>query len=202
MKTMRGILRRDGLVRLAVMAAFADVAIVVLAMPDLIDQLDTSVSTVSWVIAGYSLVLVLTALLVAACSSRLEPRSLLVSGLALFGIASLGCGVAQGIDLLIAMRCIQGVGGGLLLCGSLSAHGEAGTGAAAAGRWAAAAAIGLAAGPCLGGVLTEFFDWRSIFLVQVIVAGFALAAVLDGRLRPGRGCERPGLARRSRLGVA
>ncbi|MFT3866271.1 MAG: MFS transporter [Solirubrobacterales bacterium] len=167
--------RKGSMLWPAVAAAFADVSIVVLALPDVIGDLGTSISTASWVIIAYSLALLLTGVVLVRIGPGLEPRPAMIAGLVLFGVASLACGVAQGIGTLIVMRCVQGVGGGLLLGASLSIAGS--SDGEPVETWARVAAIGLAAGPAVGGVLTEFFDWRAIFLAQAPVAALALPAV-------------------------
>jgi predicted MFS family arabinose efflux permease len=164
-------------VRLAVALAFADASIVVLALPQIVVRLHTSISQVVWVIMAYNLALIVTAAGVIPFARRLASAQALIGGLTLFGLASVGCGLANSMAVLVPFRCLQGVGGGLLLCASLPMFaGTARPGDSPLNGWSAAAAIGMAVGPALGGILTQLFDWRSIFLAQAPVA--ALAAVL------------------------
>jgi MFS family permease len=166
-------------VRLAVALAFADASIVVLALPQIVARLHTSISHVVWVIMAYNLALIVTSLLVIPNARRFASTAALIVGLVLFGLASIGCGVANSMHVLVPMRCLQGVGGGLLLCASLPLFaGTVRSGDSPLYGWSAAAAIGMAVGPAVGGVLTQVFDWRSIFLAQAPVAALAVILIL------------------------
>jgi predicted MFS family arabinose efflux permease len=171
-------------VRLAVALAFADASIVVLALPQIVDRLHSSISHVVWVIVAYNLALIAGALAGIPLARRLARSSALVAGLVLFGAASIGCGAAGSLSVLVPLRCVQGVGGALVLCSSLPLF----TGVARPGDspligWSAAAAVGAAVGPAAGGVLTQLFDWRSIFFAQAPVAALAAVAVLAAGVR-------------------
>jgi predicted MFS family arabinose efflux permease len=166
-------------VRLAVALAFADASIVVLALPQIVDRLHTSIGHSTWVIMAYNLALIVTSLAILPVADRLPWRPVLVGGLALFAAASLGCGAASRLSALVPLRCAQGVGGALVLCASLPLFWDvARPGDSPLYGWSAAAAIGAAVGPAAGGVLTQLFDWRSIFLAQAPVAVLAAVAVL------------------------
>ena len=95
---------------------------------------------------------------------------LLGAGLGLFLAASIACAAAQSLAFLIGARTVQGVGAALLLVGALPVLGRA--------RWTAAATFGLALGPALGGVLTQAFDWRAIFVAQAPVAALGLVGLV------------------------
>jgi len=172
-------------VRLAVALAFADASIVVLALPQIVIRLHTSISHVPWVITAYNLALIVAAAAVIPFARRLDSTRALISGLALFGLASIGCGVADSMSVLVPLRCVQGVGGGLLLCASLSMLASTvPPGDSPLNGWSAAAAIGIAVGPAAGGVLTQVFDWRAIFLAQAPVAALGVILVLAVRPKP------------------
>ena len=176
---------RNVTVRLAVALAFADASIVVLALPEIVTRLDTSISRVPWVITAYNLALIVTAAAVIPVARRLDPAKALIAGLAVFGVASIGCGAANSMSALVPLRCLQGVGGGLLLCASLPMlAGTARPGDSPLSGWSAAAAIGIAVGPAAGGVLTQVFDWRAIFLAQAPVAALGVILVLVVRPHP------------------
>ena len=166
-------------VRLAVALAFADASIVVLALPEIVTRLHTSISHVTWVIMAYNLALIVTASAVIPFARRLHSTRALIAGLALFALASIGCGVANSMSALVPLRCLQGVGGGLLLCASLPMLASTvRPGDSPLNGWSAAAAIGIAVGPAAGGVLTQIFDWRAIFLAQAPVAALGVILVL------------------------
>jgi MFS family permease len=104
-------------------------------------------------------------------------------GLTVFLAASVACAFAGTLAVLIALRCVQGAGAALLLTGALPML-VAVSGSERRGRdeWVAAGAIGAVLGPALGGVLTEAFDWRAIFIAQAPVAALALPAALTRRV--------------------
>lgn len=171
-------------VRVAIALAFADASVAVLALPQIVVRLHTSISHVTWVITAYNLALIATTLLVLPVAGRLARREWLVGGLALFGLASLGSGAAGDLTALVVFRCLQGVGGAVLLCSSLPmfARGLRREGSALH-SWATTAAFGAGAGPAIGGLLTQMFDWRAIFFAQAPVAAAAALAALRARHR-------------------
>lgn len=161
----------------SVAVAFADSSIVVLALPDLYGAFDTTIVGVSWVITSYNLVVAIAAAGVAVFGGRLEARRLARRGLLLFTLASVGCAASWNLAALIAFRSVQGLGAALLLGASLSLLGGLlGSRERGAAVWTSVAVLGAALGPVLGGVLTQLFDWRAIFVVQAPVAGVALLA--------------------------
>jgi hypothetical protein len=158
------------LLLLAVALALADASIVTLALPPIIAELDASVEGAAAVLGSYALVLAI-ALPVAA--RWRDARALGVAGGAVFAAASLGCGLAGSLGLLLALRALQAVGAAAVLVGAFTLLDAGGRGRRA---WNAAAIFGFAAGPALGGVLTQLLDWRAIFLVQAPIAAAAAVA--------------------------
>ena len=160
--------------------ALADTAIVALALPPILSEFDTGVAGVAAVLGVYAVVLG-AALLPAEWLGRLWGiRALGLAGVALFGIGSLVCGLAEGIELLLVGRAVQALGGAALL---VTAHAIlVGDRRRATGQtltlWRQAALLGMAAGPAIGGALTQGFGWRSIFLIQVPAALAAVPACL------------------------
>lgn len=154
----------------AVALAAADSAIVVLAVPQLLSHFGQSIPSTAWVVTAYNLAAAIAGTVVVIAASRLRTRRLLTVGLLVFATATIGCAVSTSLSMLVALRAVQGVGGALVLCGAFVELGPA--------VWAAAAAIGAAAGPALGGTLTQVFDWRAIFVAQAPVALVAVAAAL------------------------
>ena len=163
----------------AVALAFADASIVVLALPEIYTELDTTIVGVSWVITAYALVVGVGALLLAPLARKVHPPLLVGFGLALFSAASLGAGLAGSASSLLLARCGQGAGAAMLLGASLPVL-SALRGSRAAGMrlWAAAGIAGAVIGPALGGLLTQLLDWRAIFLVQAPVAALALIVAI------------------------
>jgi MFS family permease len=170
-------------VSVAVAVAFADSSIVVLALPELYASFDTTIEGVAWVITSYNLVLAVCALAIVLLARRVRAKLSLMVGSIVFLAASLACSLADDLTLLIAARSIQGLGGALLLGGSLPVLGAlVGSTARAVALWTMAATFGAAVGPALGGVLTQAFDWRAIFVFQAPVAVAALLATLGPRV--------------------
>jgi len=169
----------------AVALAAADSAIVVLAVPQLLVDFGKSITSTAWVVTAYNLAAAIAGVVVVVAAARLRTRSLLAAGLVVFAAATIGCSLAPSLSVLVALRAVQGVGGALVLASAFVELGPA--------VWAAAAAIGAAAGPALGGTLTQVFDWRAIFVAQAPVAVVAVLAALrseDVGLRS-RGLGRP-----------
>jgi MFS family permease len=171
--------------------AFADASIVVLALPQVVVRLHTSISHVVWVIVAYNAALIAGALAVRVLNPVGRQRKLLVGGLAIFGAASVGAGVAPSLTWLVLFRIVQGLGGGVLLCASLPALAEAcPPGDSAKALWSSSAAVGAALGPTAGGVLTQLFDWRAIFIAQApVAAASALALWRAGSSPPAASAE-------------
>src|ERR1700761_3683092 len=106
-------------VRMAIALAFAAASVVVPARPAIAAQLHPSISHVTWVIPAYNLALIACTIVIVPFAGRLATRRALVTGLLVFGVASLGSGAAGDLTVLILFRCIQGAGAALLVCASL-----------------------------------------------------------------------------------
>jgi MFS family permease len=174
----------------AVGLVLADSSVVVLALPEIYRELDVSVAEVTWVLVAFNLVLAASALPAAALSRRLGPGRVTLAGTIVFAAASLACGLADGIELLLLARCVQAVGGAATVCGALELlPATVGSERRAATVWAASGALGAALGPGVGGLLTELISWESIFLVQVPLA-LACGLAMVGPARAERSRER------------
>jgi MFS family permease len=163
---------------LAVALAVADASVVTLALPPIIGELGASVEEAAAVLGVYTLVLAVALPVAARLRRVVGDRALACGGAIVFGAASLGCGLVEGLGGLHAFRAVQAAGAAALLVG-----GFARLDAGGAGRrvWSAAAVLGLAAGPALGGAPVQALDWRAIFLAQVPVAGAAALAAVARR---------------------
>jgi MFS family permease len=167
----RGLTATGAAIAVTVGLVLADSSIVVLALPEIYRELEVSVSTVVWVLIAFNLVLGAMAVPAARAAFAVGPARLTVGGLAVFGVASLACGLAPSIEALIVARCVQAAGGAAAVCASLELlPAVSGSERRAVGVWAGAGATGAALGPGVGGLLTELISWQSIFLVQVPVA--------------------------------
>jgi MFS family permease len=166
------------LLAVTVALVLADSAVVTLALPDILRHLDTTVGQVAWVLIAFNLVLGLAAVPTAMVFGRAQPRFFSAVGIAVFAGSSAWCALAQSIDVLIAARCLQALGGALALVGCLellvAEYGER----RGVATWVTAGVLGTAAGPFAGGVLTQAFSWQAIFVVQVPFAVLAVPAAL------------------------
>lgn len=172
------------LLGLAVGLALSDSSIVTLALPEILGQFDVSVTTVSWILTSFNLVLALSAV-PAAYIARRRPRVAFTSGAVVFAVSSLACGLAQSFEFLVAARCVQGVGAALLVTSALDLLSETTGGDRRAARtWVAAGVLGASLGPAVGGVLTQALGWESIFLVQVPLVLVPLVALRGVVARP------------------
>jgi MFS family permease len=170
---------RTAALALAVGLVLADSSVVVLALPEIYRELDTSVSAVTWVLISFNLVMALAAVPAAHLARRVGPGRSAAAGLAVFAGASLACGASDQLATLIAARCVQALGGALAVTAVLELlPATVGSERRATVIWAGAGATGAALGPAVGGLLTELVSWQSIFLVQVPVAILAAAPIL------------------------
>jgi MFS family permease len=161
----------------AVGLVLADSSVVTLGLPDILREFDSEVSEVAWVLTAFNLVLALAAVPAARWSRRRSGTALNV-GLLVFAIASALCAAAPSLEALVANRCLQALGGAVVVTAALeqlvaAEHSER----RAIALWGAAGVTGAAIGPALGGVLTGAFSWEAIFIVQV-PAALLMAAVV------------------------
>jgi len=165
-----------------------DVTVVNVALPTISRDLGASVHGLQGVVVGYTVALAALLLPAGTLGDRIGHRPVVLVGLAVVGVGSLGCGLAPSTTLLVAARVLQGVGAAVLLPGTLAivadTHPEPGARARAIAAWAAIGSVALPAGPLLGGLLVEAFGWRSVFLLNVPVV--AVAAAVVARIAPSR----------------
>lgn len=155
----------------AVGLVLADSSIVVLALPEIFREFDTTIGGVSWVLIVFNLVLALLAVPGARIARRHGPGRSAAIGLAVFAGGSLVCGLATGLGPLLTGRAVQAAGGAVAVTAALELlSGTLRSDRSAIATWVGAGAIGAAIGPGLGGLLTELVSWQSIFLIQVPVA--------------------------------
>ncbi len=172
------------LIGLGIGLALADSSVVTLALPDILREFDVEIPQVAWVLTSYNLVLALSAV-PAAYAARRRPVIAFVLGTLVFAGASLACGLAPSFGVLVGARCVQALGGALLVCAALDLLTEVvGSDGGAVRTWALAGVIGAALGPAVGGILTETLGWESIFLVQAPLALVTLLACWRLRVRP------------------
>jgi EmrB/QacA subfamily drug resistance transporter len=161
--------------------AFIDGTVVNVALPALQSALGTTVSEVQWIVESYALFLAALLLLGGALGDLYGRRKIFAAGVILFALASAWCGLAPNVLQLIAARALQGVGGALLIPGSLaliSASFPVEERGRAIGTWSGFTAITAAVGPVLGGWLVQHASWRWVFFINVPIAVIVLALTL------------------------
>ncbi len=161
--------------------AFIDGTVVNVALPALQTDLNASVVDVQWVVESYALFLAALLLAGGSLGDHFGRRLVFCIGVGLFALASVWCGLAPDVRHLIAARAIQGVGGALLVPGSLaiiSASFSEEKRGQAIGTWSGFTAITAAIGPVLGGWLIDHVSWRAIFFINIPLAAVVLALAL------------------------
>ena len=160
--------------------AFIDGTALNVAMPAIQAALRASGSQLLWVVNSYLLILAALILVGGSLGDRLGRKKIFGIGIALFTAGSCACGLAPSIGALIAARAVQGVGGALMVPGSLSLI-SASTAPERRGRaigtWSAATTLVTIAGPALGGLLSDLGLWRVVFLINLPLGLAALAAL-------------------------
>jgi EmrB/QacA subfamily drug resistance transporter len=152
---------------------FIDGTVVNVALPALQTNLNATVVDVQWVVEAYALFLAALLLAGGSLGDHFGRKRIYAIGVALFALASVWCGLAPDINQLIIARAVQGIGGALLVPGSLaiiSASFKDEERGRAIGTWSGFTAITSAVGPVLGGWLIENFSWRAIFFINVPLA--------------------------------
>ncbi len=173
---------------LASSMAFIDGTALNVAMPVIQVALRASGSQLLWVVNSYLLMLAALILVGGSLGDRLGRKKVFGIGIALFAAASCACGLSPSIGALIAARAIQGLGGALMIPGSLSliaASTAPERRGRAIGTWSAATTLVTVAGPALGGVLSDFGLWRAVFLINIPL-GIAALAVLVSKVPESR----------------
>src|SRR5581483_11127955 len=160
---------------------FIDGAVVNVALPVLQQQLNATITDVQWVVEAYALFLAALILVGGALGDHFGRRRIFALGIAIFGAASVYCGLASSVSHLIFARAIQGVGGALLVPGSLaiiSAFFPGEQRGRAIGLWSGFTSVTAGLGPALGGWLIGHFSWRWAFFINVPLVIGVLAILL------------------------
>lgn len=155
-----------------------DMTVVSVALPAIRAELGGGISGLQWVVNAYTIVFAGLLLSMGAFADKLGAKRVYTGGLALFLAASAISAAVSTLGVLIGLRAILGIGGAALMPASLTllAHAYPGPAerARALGIWAAVTGAAMAAGPVVGGLLVDSFGWRSIFLLNVPLAGISL----------------------------
>ncbi|CAN5892836.1 hypothetical protein BH23ACT11_BH23ACT11_28690 [soil metagenome] len=156
---------------------FMDGTIVNVALPVIQQQLGATAVDALWIVESYALLLAALILVGGSLGDHYGRRKVFMAGIAIFTVASVWCGLSPSAGSLIAARTVQGVGGALMIPGSLSiissSFSERGRGKAI-GAWSGFSGVTAAIGPVVGGLLIDFVSWRAAFLINVPLALIAL----------------------------
>src|ERR1700730_6894907 len=155
-----------------------DSTIVAVANPRIMAKLDADYDAVIWVTSAYLLAYAVPLLVAGRLGDRYGPKNLYLVGLMIFTAASLWCGLAGSIGMLIAARVVQGIGAALLTPQTLSTITRifpADHRGAAMSVWGATAGVATLVGPLAGGVLVGRLGWQWIFFVNVPIGIIGLA---------------------------
>jgi MFS transporter, DHA2 family, multidrug resistance protein len=169
-----------GVLSLSLVIIGLDTTILNVALPTMQEEFAASASELQWIVDSYLLVFAGLLLVFGTLGDRFGRKLALQAGVSIFGLASLGALVADSAGEAIAVRAAMGVGAALIMPATLSIIAnvfDADERGKAIAIWAALAAVGIGLGPLAGGLLLEWFDWWSVFLVNV---PFAVAALLLG----------------------
>src|SRR6266478_787265 len=160
--------------------SFIDGTVVNVALPALQANLNATAIDVQWVVESYALFLAALLLLGGSLGDHFGRKKIYGIGIALFALASMWCGLAPNVGQLIVARAVQGIGGALLVPGSLaiiSASFREEERGQAIGTWSGSTAITTALGPVLGGWLIEHVSWRAVFFLNLPLAIVVLLLV-------------------------
>ena len=160
---------------------------IAVALPDLVEELDSDLASVTWLVTAYLIAMVVLQPVAGRLGDRLGRGPVVLAGLAGFLVASAGAALAPSLVLLILFRVLQAAAGALVIPNGLALVRERTVEGRLGGRMgviAAALTLAAAAGPPLGGVLVAAFGWRAIFAVNLPLAALALA--LGARVIPWR----------------
>ncbi|SPT58020.1 MFS transporter [Actinomadura madurae] len=172
-----------------------DITIVNVALPEIRDALGSDLAGLQWIITGYTLAFASLLLTAGSLADATGRRRVFTFGVALFTLASLGCGLSTGVVMLDVMRAVQGVGGAFAFAPAMAIIAAHYTGPARTRAIAVFGAVSMAAGalgPLIGGALVQGIGWRSLFLVNVPL-GAAVVWLTLRRMAPDgrRGGFRP-----------
>ena len=179
--------------------AFIDGTVVNVALPEIQARLNATAVDAQWIVEAYALFLAALILVGGSLGDHYGRRRIFTLGIVLFTLASVWCGISRSPEELIIARAVQGIGGAMLVPGSLaiiSASFEEERRGRAIGKWSGFSGMTAALGPVIGGYLVENLSWRAAFLINVplalVVLWIALRHVPESRDPDARKLDIPG----------
>ncbi|WP_371273125.1 MFS transporter [Streptomyces sp. MUSC 14] len=177
---------RSGLALVAALLGFSvitiDVSAVNIALPAIRNSFSGGMTGLQWVVDAYTLMFAALMLSAGALADRTGARRAYAWGVALFTLASLGCALAPGIGTLVGARVAQGAAAAVVMPASLAlirqAYDDVRARARAIALWTVGGSVAMAAGPVLGGLLTDSAGWRAVFLLNLPVGAVILALLV------------------------
>ncbi len=180
---------------LALLIVVIDNTILNTALPSLARSLHATTTGLQWITDAYTLTFAALLILAGALGDRYGRRRALLAGLVIFGLGSVGAGLAGSTGQLIAFRALMGVGGAFVMPATLSILNSVfppQERAQAIAVWSAVAGVAIVLGPTVGGLLLDHFSWNAVFFINIPLVAVAVTAVrrvipeLRGAARSGR----------------
>lgn len=166
----------------AVLIAALDSTVLNVAIPTILREFDTTLSSLQWVITGYSLTFASLLIICGRLGDIFGARRMFVVGAALFGVGSLLASLSNGVAMLvIGEAIIEGIGASMMLPASMGIMSSTFSGrerATAFAAWGAVMGAAVAFGPLIGGFLTTNYSWRWAFRINVMIVPFAIMGAL------------------------
>jgi EmrB/QacA subfamily drug resistance transporter len=189
-----------GICSMSLLIVGLDTTIVNVALPSIRSSLHASVSGLQWTIDAYTLVLASLLMLAGSTADRVGRRRTFQVGLVVFSLGSLLCALAPNLELLVASRVLQAIGGSMLNPVAMSiirnVFDDPRERAMAIGVWGATFGLSMALGPIVGGALVDAVSWRAVFLVNVpvglVAIGLTALFVPESRAARPRRIDPPG----------
>jgi EmrB/QacA subfamily drug resistance transporter len=158
--------------------ALLDVSIVTVTLPSLQTDLHASLADLQWVVDGYLVAQAAVMLTGGALADRFGRKRVFLTGLTVFTLASLACGLAPGVSWLVAARVVQGGAASVVIPGAMSliaqSFPEPDQRARVLGWWTSVAGLAFVLGPLVGGPLTEILGWQSVFFINLPLGAVAV----------------------------
>ncbi|MFA4835107.1 MAG: MFS transporter [Dehalococcoidia bacterium] len=186
---------------LSVLILAIDDGVLNLALPSISNEFRASTSQLQWAINAYLLAFAALLLTMGALGDRFGRKRMFQAGLVIFGISSLGAALSTSMGTLIACRALMGVGGAVTMPQTLSiiraTFADPKERAQAIAIWAGVFALGYGIGPVVGGSLLEYFEWNSVFLLNIPIVIITFAGgkffIRESRDESAPGLDLPGL---------